>query len=72
MNWAVGARNYESTSTLIELGANPNGDNSGSSIAPIILAVDHKDKPLYTLLLDKGADINTKDPNGYSLLHVAS
>jgi ankyrin repeat protein len=57
---------------LLDHGADPNGDSTGSSLAPLILAVDFKDNELYQLLLSKGASPNVKDPNGYSVLHVAA
>jgi len=27
---------------------------------------------IYDLLISKGANVNVKDPNGYSVLHVAA
>jgi ankyrin repeat protein len=72
INWAVGNRHFESTKVLLDHGADPNGDSTGSSLAPLILAVDFKDQNLYELLLSKGASPNVKDPNGYSVLHVAA
>lgn len=72
LNWAVGSRHYEATKVLLDHGADPNADSTGSSLAPLILAVDFNDKELYQLLLSKGASPNVKDPNGYSVLHVAA
>jgi ankyrin repeat protein len=72
LNWAVGSRHYEATKVLLDHGADPNGDSTGSSLAPLILAVDFKDNELYQLLLGKGASPNVKDPSGYSVLHVAA
>lgn len=43
LNWAVGSRHYEATKVLLDHGADPNGDSTGSSLAPLILAVDFKD-----------------------------
>lgn len=72
INWSVGAGNLEATETLLSHGASPDGDSSGSSVAPLILAIDHKHHALYKLLVSKGANVNTRDPMGYSVLHVAA
>lgn len=57
---------------MLDYGADANGDATGTTIAPLILAVDFKDKALYELLLSRGASPNTKDPSGFSVLHVAA
>jgi len=62
----------EATKLLLDNGANPEGDTSGTNISPLILAVDHKDHEIYKMLVERGANINTKDPNGYSVLHLAA
>lgn len=72
INWAVGNRHLEATQLLLENGADANGDATGTTIAPLILAVDFKDRTLYELLLSHGASPNTKDPSGFSVLHVAA
>jgi ankyrin repeat protein len=72
INWAVGSKHYEAAKALLDHGADPNGDSTGSILAPLILAVDYNDSGLYHLLLGKGASANVKDPNGYSVLHVAA
>jgi ankyrin repeat protein len=72
INWAVGNRHFEATQLLLDNGADANGDATGTTIAPLILAVDFKDKVLYDLLLSRGASPNTKDPSGFSVLHVAA
>lgn len=72
LNWAVGSHHYEAAKVLLDHGADPNADSTGSSLAPLILAVDLQDRPLYDLLLSKGASPKAKDPSGYSVLHVAA
>lgn len=72
LNWAVGSRHYEAVKVLLDHGADANGDSTGSSLAPLILAVDYKDMEIYNILLEKGANPNIKDPNGFSVLHVAA
>lgn len=57
---------------LLDHGANPNGDGTGSHVSPIILAVDFNAKEIYRLLIEKGANVNAKDTSGYSVLHVAA
>jgi len=57
---------------LLEKGADPRGDTSGSNIPPIIIAIDTGRQKIYQMLIAKGVDIGTKDPNGYSLLHLAA
>lgn len=65
-------KHFEATKVLLDHGADPNGDFTGSSLAPLILAIDYKDEQLYNILIEKGANVNVKDPNGYSALHVAA
>ena len=72
LNWAVGSNSLEATKVLLDSGANPNGDFTGSNPAPLILAVDFNNQDIYKILIEKGADVNVKDPNGYSVLHVAA
>ena len=72
LNWAVGSSQQEAARLLLERGADPRGDTSGSNIAPIIIAIDTAQQQVYQMLLDKGVDISTRDPNGYSLLHLAA
>ena len=52
--------------------ANPNGDSTCPAPAPLILAIDFGNKKMYDLLLSNGADVNVKDPHGYSTLHLAA
>lgn len=40
LNWAVGNRHDEATKALLDHGADPNGDSTGTNVAPLILAVD--------------------------------
>ena len=72
INWAVGSRHTAATKLLLEKGADPNEDSTGTNLAPLILAVDFKLTAIYQALLEKGADVNIKDPHGYSVLHVAA
>lgn len=44
INWAVGMKHFEATKVLLDHGADPNGDFTGSSLAPLILAIDYKDE----------------------------
>ena len=68
----MGSSNNKATELLLEKGADPNGDSSVNSVAPLIIAVDTFNKPIYELLIKKGANIHVKDPNGYSVLHLAA
>lgn len=72
LNWAVGNSHFEAVKVLLDHGADPNGDFTGSSLAPLILSVDFKAMEIYSILLEKGANPNIKDPNGFSVLHVAA
>ena len=68
----MGSRHTAATKLLLEKGADPNGDSTGTNLAPLILAVDFKLTPIYQALLQKGANPNIKDPHGFSVLHVAA
>lgn len=70
LNWAVGSNRTEATLQLLEAGVDPNGDLSGPYPAPIIIAVDVNNQQIIDALIQKGADLNVKDPKGYSLLHL--
>ena len=72
INWAAGSSNIEAIEILLENKANPNGDLTFPAPAPLILAIDFGNKEMYDLLVSHGADINVKDPHGYSTLHVAA
>ena len=72
INWAVGSGSEEAALLLLEKGVDANGDSSGTSVAPLIIAIDTNNQNLYNHLIAKGADIHTKDPNGYSVLHLAA
>ena len=62
INWAAGARSIEAAILLLESGAHPDGDTTGTIVSPLILAVDFNEKKLYDLLMEKGGNIMTKDP----------
>lgn len=51
INWAVGNRHVEATKALLDHGADPNGDSTGSNLAPLILAVDYNEANIYNLLV---------------------
>jgi ankyrin repeat protein len=72
INWAAGSSNIEAIQILLENKVNPNGDLTCPAPAPLILAIDFGNKEMYDLLVSHGADINVKDPHGYSTLHVAA
>lgn len=57
---------------LLENKANPNGDTTCPAPAPLILAIDFGNRDMYELLLSYKADVNVKDPHGYSTLHVGA
>lgn len=57
---------------LFEHKANANGDLTCPAPAPLILAIDFGNKSIYDLLIANGADVQVKDPHGYSTLHVAA
>jgi len=40
IDWAVGSRSYETAKVLLDHGADPNGDSTGTLLAPLILAID--------------------------------
>ena len=51
INWAVGSGHEEATKLLLDKGADSNGDSSGSSIAPLIIAIDTANKNIYNMLI---------------------
>ena len=74
LNWAVGSKSEEVTKFLLEQGADANGDTTCPAPPPLILAVDFGSEIMYEALLNapKPANINVKDPQGYSILHLAA
>ena len=74
LNWAVGNRHINATKFLLAKGCDANGDLTSPAPPPLILAIDFGAEDIYEALLSaqKPADVNTKDPQGYSALHVAA
>ena len=72
LNWAIGNKHFQAAKALLDHGADPNGDFTGSNLSPLILAVDYNDVNIYNLLVERGANVNVKDPSGFSVLHVAA
>jgi len=58
LNWAFAHLKYESAETLVELGADPHIETEG--ISPLSWAMDFKDIRWLKLLIESGADFNTK------------
>eukprot|EP01017_Pseudomicrothorax_dubius_P038410 TRINITY_DN5752_c0_g1_i1.p1 TRINITY_DN5752_c0_g1~~TRINITY_DN5752_c0_g1_i1.p1 ORF type:complete len:274 (-),score=69.25 TRINITY_DN5752_c0_g1_i1:130-951(-) len=60
--------------TLLERGAQPNGQAYPDKQipSPLIMAISLNDNELAEKLLEKGADINLRDLEGWSALHVAA
>ena len=64
LNWAFAHLNYDSAEALVKLGADPHIETEG--ISPLSWAMDYKDIRWLTLLVESGADINTRS-NGAPL-----
>ena len=47
----MGSGHEEATKLLLDKGADSNGDSSGSSIAPLIIAIDTANKNIYNMLI---------------------
>lgn len=62
------------TKYLLEKGADANGDTTCPAPPPLILVVDFECWEIYEVLLNapKAANLKVKDPQGYSLLHLAA
>lgn len=73
INWSVGSKNIDATIYLLNKGADPNGDLTGPTPAPIFLAIDYECKEIYdALIASNKININVKDPQGNTPLHVAA
>ena len=57
---------------LLAKGADVNAPGGDANQSPLLLCASHGDLELATWLLDKGAEVNTKDNFGLSPLHWAS
>ena len=58
LNWAFAHLSYESAEALVELGADPHIETEG--VSPLSWAMDFKDIRWLTMLVESGADVNTK------------
>ena len=57
---------------LLERGADPNCDSNAIIPPPLILAIDYGKMDLFQLLLKYNANVNVKDLNGWSALHLCA
>lgn len=64
---AIGGGNMDILKTLVEFG----GDINTSQLPPVILAIEHKNKPAVEFLISKGCDINLPGKNGELALFSA-
>ena len=58
LNWAFAHSNFESAEALVELGADPHIETEG--VSPLSWAMDFKEVRWLKLLVESGADIDTK------------
>lgn len=57
---------------LIGLGVSLNGNAESCIPAPLILAIDQNNQDLFDVLIKNNADVNVKDDQKYSALHVCA
>ena len=72
LNWAVGSGNVQASLLLLDRGASPDGDLTSPFPPPLIISIDHGVEALYNKLIQKGANLNIHDTQGYSVLQLAS
>lgn len=74
LQWAITTQRKDIVKILLSKGANPNSTSAKQEFmpAPLILAIDARDKELFDLLLQHGADFNSKDRDGWSALQFAA
>ena len=73
LGWAAGAGNLEIVKLLVEeKDANIEGDASESENSPLYRACAYNHPDIVTYLISKGANINRKNSNGLTCLHIAS
>jgi ankyrin repeat protein len=56
---------------LLDAGANPNDTMPGNAITALIIASSMGQTDVVNVLLDKGADANIHDKNGFTAMHAA-
>ena len=66
--YAAEKEDYETVKFLLEKGANPDG---AEDFHPIIAAGNHNNTKLIKLLISYGADVNSQDQDGNTVLHYA-
>lgn len=70
LNFAVVQGYTDIVKLLLEMGSNPNSP-SGTAYAPLVLAVNHAQVAIARVLLEQGASVHARDPQGRSLLTLA-
>lgn len=62
----------EEVVSLIDLGANPDGNRAQNEDTPFLISVRNNHIDVATILIANGADVNRKTEGGNSALHLAS
>jgi len=73
LDWAITHKRKKVAQYLLEQGANPNGiPHENKTIPPpLIMAISTEDA-FFEMLLNKGADVNVKDKDGWSALQFCA